>query len=66
MVKEKLAKTENTPKKIIRLIVNLGKDVPVIKNRRELGFYLKPIFIISDYMTDKDVYKNFTLKLRNY
>ena len=65
MVKEKLAKTENTPKKIIRLIVNLGKDVPVIKNRRELGFYLKPIFIISDYMTDKDVYKNFTLKLRN-
>ena len=48
-----------------RKIVNLALDVPVIKNRKELEFYLKKCFIIADYMVDKASYKVFIMKLRN-
>ena len=50
---------------IKRRIVNLALEMPVIENRKELKFYLKNCFIISDYMTSKESYKVFLQKIRN-
>lgn len=44
---------------------NLLTDVPVINNRNELKEWLKPVYIISDYLTDYDTYKIFQQKLYN-
>ena len=34
--------------------VNLLKEVPIIKNRKQLKQYLKSTYVLSDYMTDYD------------
>lgn len=44
---------------------NLLKEVPVIHNTDELKMYLKPLYIIDNYMHDKDVYNEFLEKLFN-
>lgn len=40
-------------------------DVPDIRNRAQLKLWLKPLYIISDYMTDKETYNNFKQKMIN-
>lgn len=45
--------------------VNLLKDVPVINNRKELKQWLRPMYIISDYLSDYDTYRAFHQKLYN-
>ena len=45
--------------------VNLLKDVPVINNRKELKQWLRPMYIISDYLSDYDTYRTFHQKLYN-
>lgn len=46
-------------------IVNLAKEVPYLRNRKELKLYLKDLFVIEDYMTDKETYSTFITKIRN-
>lgn len=40
------------------------KDVPVIESAAELKDWLKPVYIIEDYMRDHDTYTDF--RIRNY
>ena len=44
---------------------NLMKDVPIINNRKELKEWLKPLYIISDYLNSHDDYNIFITKLGN-
>lgn len=44
---------------------NLLTDVPIINNRDELKQWLRPIYIVSDYLTDHETYKIFYQKLYN-
>lgn len=44
---------------------NLLTDVPVINNRNELKEWLKPMYIISDFLVDYDSYRCFQQKLYN-
>ena len=46
-------------------LVNLATTVPKLKNRKELKRYLKDLFIIEDYMVDKETYEIFIHKIRN-
>lgn len=41
------------------------KDVPIINNRKELKEWLKPLYIISDYLNSHDDYNIFITKLGN-
>ena len=45
--------------------VNLLKEVPLINNRKQLKKYLKPTFILSDYMVDYDTYEEFQTRIYN-
>ena len=45
--------------------INLLEDVPYIHNRKELSMWLRPLYIIDNYMTDYDTYKEFRIKLMN-
>jgi Zn ribbon nucleic-acid-binding protein len=47
------------------MAIDLSVDVPVINNRSELKQWLKPMYIISDYMSDYDTYKKFQQKMYN-
>ena len=44
---------------------NLLRDVPYIHNTDELAEFLKPLYIISDYMVDEVTYGMFRDKLLN-
>ena len=45
--------------------VNLLKEVPIIKNRKQLKQYLKSTYVLSDYMTDYDTYEKFQIQIYN-
>lgn len=45
--------------------INLLKDVPVINNRNDLKQWLKPLYIISEYLIDTDTYNIFLNKIFN-
>lgn len=44
---------------------NLATDIPVINNRRDLAAWLKPLYIINDYIADFETYETFQHKLLN-
>ena len=44
---------------------NLLKDVPIINSRKELKEWLKPVYVISEYMDNYDNYRIFQQKLFN-
>ena len=44
---------------------NLATDIPVINNRKDLAAWLKPVYIINDYIKDFETYETFQNKLLN-
>ena len=46
-------------------ITDLAKQVPVIKNIKELKRYLLSLYVIEDYMTSYERYEEFCKELRN-
>ena len=46
-------------------VVKLEDSVPYIHNRTELKSYLQPIYIIDNYMVDKDSYEKFINRIAN-
>ena len=44
---------------------DLEKDVPHIHNVKELKEWLRPLYIIEDYLVDEDTYKSFMKKTLN-
>ena len=44
---------------------NLEKDVPYIHNTKELQQWLKPVYIIENYLVDYDTYNSFMNKMMN-
>lgn len=44
---------------------NLAKDVPIINNRDDLKKWLKPLYVISEYLTDLETYNTFLDKIFN-
>lgn len=45
--------------------INLLRDVPYIENRKQLQVWLKPLYIITDYMSSKEEFKMFITKMYN-
>ena len=45
--------------------MNLLLEVPVIKSVKDLEDYLRPVYVIEDFMTDYDEYEEFQIKLMN-
>lgn len=44
---------------------NLATDIPIINNREDLSKWLKPLYIISDYFINFEIYEKFMSSLRN-
>jgi len=64
--KKKETNTEQIPnEEDLDKQVDLIKEVPYINNHEELAAYLKPLYIINNYLQDDDTYNIFMAKLSN-
>lgn len=44
---------------------NLTEDVPYIHNTKELGMWLKPLYVLNNHMNDYDSYNEFMARIMN-